>query len=106
MENFIFIIGCGHSGTTLLNKIIGNHRDIYSIPNETYLFKKSPDEIKEILNIYDNNRKSLKKKFVCEKTPTHVYHINDMYTHTINPKIIIITRDGRDVFSSLKKRFG
>ena len=106
MENFIFIIGCGHSGTTLLNKIIGNHKDVYGIPNETYLFKKSPDEIKQILNVYDNKRKGLNKKFVCEKTPVHVYHIDDIYTYTINPKIIIITRDGRDVFSSLKERFG
>jgi hypothetical protein len=106
MENFIFIVGCGHSGTTLLNKIIGNHKDVYGIPNETYLFRKSPDEIKKTLNIHDNNRKSLNKKFVCEKTPVHVYHIDDIYTYTIDPKIIIITRDGRDVFSSLKERFG
>jgi hypothetical protein len=106
MENFIFIVGCGHSGTTLLHKIIGNHKDVYGVPNETSLFVKSHNEINQILKTYDNHRKTLDKKYVCEKTPLHVYHINKIYTHTVNPKIVIITRDGRDVFSSLKKRFG
>ena len=29
MNNNIFIIGCGHSGTTILNKILSNHKNIY-----------------------------------------------------------------------------
>jgi hypothetical protein len=106
MNSFIFIIGCGHSGTTILNKIIGNHKDIYGIPNETYLFMKKNNDIINILTNFNNNKIKLNKKYVCEKTPNHVYHINKMYHYTKNPKIIVITRDGRDVISSLKKRFG
>ena len=106
MENFIFIIGCGHSGTCILNKIVGNHKDVHGIPYETYVFKKNHNEIKKMLEKYNDNRIESNKKYICEKTPKHVYDINKMYAYTINPKIIVITRDGRDVISSLKKRFG
>ena len=37
-DNMIFIVGCGHSGTTILNKIIGTHKNIYSISQETGFF--------------------------------------------------------------------
>ncbi len=106
MEQFIFIIGCGHSGTTVLNKIIGNHRDIYGIDYETNLFFYSEKKILNELKILFNEKNKLNKKYICEKTPKHVYYIDKMYKYTINPKIIVITRDGRDVICSLKKRFG
>jgi hypothetical protein len=106
MENMIFIIGCGHSGTSLLRKIVGNHKDIYCIPNETSLFKKNDSCIKEELHKYDRYRKKENKKYICEKTPKHVEEIDKIYAFIKNPKIIVIVRDGRDVISSLKKRYG
>jgi hypothetical protein len=106
MEQFIFIIGCDHYGTTLLNKIIGNHRDIYGIDYETNLFFYSESNILNELQLFINEKNKLNKKYICEKTPKHVYYIDKMYKYTINPKIIVITRDGRDVICSLKKRFG
>jgi lysine/ornithine N-monooxygenase len=106
MLNNIFIIGCGHSGTTILNKIISNHKDIYGLNYETSLFYESSHEniIKKI-NTFNSERIKLGKKYFCEKTPNHVYKINQIYKYTINPKIIVITRDGRDVVASLKKRY-
>ena len=106
MENFIFIVGCGHSGTTILNKIIGNHRDVYGIPNETFLFSRNHNEIISLVKGYNENKKKINKKYICEKTPRHVYFLDKMYVYTKNPKIIVITRDGRDVVSSIKKRNG
>ena len=38
IENPIFIVGCGHSGTTLLNKLLGHHSNIFSIPDESWIF--------------------------------------------------------------------
>jgi len=107
MDNFIFIFGCGHSGTTILNKIIGNHKNIYGIENETGIFLKENDKeiIKNLAN-FSKERKKLGKKWICEKTPKHVYHINKIYKLTKNPKIIILIRDGRDVVASLFKRYG
>jgi len=106
MENMIFIVGCGHSGTSLLRKIIGNHKDVYCIPNETSLFKKPDNFIKTELDKYDKYRKNENKKYICEKTPKHVEEIDKIYTFVKTPKIIVIVRDGRDVISSLKKRYG
>ena len=106
MEQFIFIIGCGHSGTTLLNKIIGNHKNIYGIDYETNIFFYSELKILNELKSFVNEKNKLDKKYICEKTPKHVYCIDKMYKYTINPKIIVMTRDGRDVICSLKKRFG
>ena len=42
---------------------------------------------------------------MCEKTPSHVYSIDRIFKLIKNPKIIIIVRDGRDVVSSLNKRY-
>lgn len=103
-DNFIFIVGCGHSGTTILQKILGNHKSIYGIPYETGLFMHTDTVVKEQLSRYGRARG--RKKWVCEKTPTHVYWIDSMYKYTRHPKIIVIIRDGRDVVASLKKRGG
>jgi hypothetical protein len=105
----IFICGCGHSGTTILNKIIGNHKNIYSITQETGLFaqhkqKNKDEEIIKNLESLDK-RVELNKKWMCEKTPGHVYGIDKIFKLIKNPKIIVIIRDGRDVVASLNKRY-
>jgi hypothetical protein len=109
LDNVIFILGCGHSGTTILNKIIGNHRNIYSIDYETGILAKhiknnSDEQIIKKLKAADK-RIEYGKKWLCEKTPSHVYNINRIFQLINNPKIIVITRDGRDVIASLFKRF-
>jgi hypothetical protein len=103
MDNFIFIIGCGHSGTTIMNKIVSNHKYIYGLEYETAIFNNNNIIIE--LKKLKKNRDESHKKWICEKTPTHIYQIDKMYKYTINPKIIVMIRDGRDVVSSLYKRY-
>lgn len=103
VNDFVFIIGCGHSGTTIINKIIGNHRDVFGIENETSLFYNR-HKILSTLSMYSNKRDERSKRLVCEKTPRHVYKINEIYEHVSNPKIIVMVRDGRDVVASLIER--
>lgn len=38
LEPPIFIVGCARSGTTLLLKVLSNHRNIYGVREETHLF--------------------------------------------------------------------
>ena len=38
INNPIFIVGCGHSGTSLLKKLLGNHSNIYDIKEESGIF--------------------------------------------------------------------
>lgn len=85
---------------------MGNHKDIYGIPNESRFLNNGEKQIKTTLAAFDKERKKANKRYVCEKTPKHVYHIKEMFAYTIKPKIIVVIRDGRDVASSLKKRFG
>lgn len=107
MDNFIFVMGCGHSGTTIINKIIGNHKDIYGVENETSLFfSECSEKIEKQLAVLSNARYADNKKWVCEKTPRHVYKITEIYKHVKSPKIIIMVRDGRDVVASLLHRYG
>jgi hypothetical protein len=106
-KNTIFICGCGHSGTTLLNKILGNHKNIYSMDYETGMFIRNTDkQISSILKTLDEKRIESNKKVLCEKTPGHVYCINKIYKLIESPKIIVMIRDGRDVVSSLYRRYG
>lgn len=85
---------------------MGNHKDIYGIPKESRFLNNGEKEIKRTLAIFDKERKKLNKRYICEKTPKHVYHIKEMFLYTNKPKIIIVIRDGRDVASSIKKRVG
>lgn len=39
-RNFIFIAGCGHSGTTLLASRLSGHPDCYLVGRETAIFQR------------------------------------------------------------------
>ena len=45
-ETHVFVIGCGHTGTTLIAAMLGAHPSIYSIPKETraLVHNTAPDQ--------------------------------------------------------------
>lgn len=47
MDNFILIMGCGHSGTTILNKILSSHISVYGLNYETNMFLNDIDNAKK-----------------------------------------------------------
>jgi hypothetical protein len=90
-----------------MNKIIGNHKNIYGIDYESsFLFTDDQKNIKNIFLAFKKRCEKINKKNICEKTPKHVYKIDEMYRYVKNPKIIVMVRDGRDVVASLFKRYG
>lgn len=105
-----FIVGCGHSGTSFLIRILGEHSQVYAVPNETNIFLQEPGikqdlrKISKQLNTFDNLTKALGKAMWVEKTPKHVYYIDLMFAILPKAKIIGITRDPRDVACSIKDR--
>jgi len=106
-KNYIFIVGCGHSGTTLLAARLGNHDQIHVIPKETgwFLPKRSLRAGKKKMNLEFSRAKEDGKKILLEKTPKHIHCIHRILKVYPCAKIIIVHRNCYDNIASLKKRF-
>lgn len=102
----VFIVGCGHSGTSILLSILSNDKMFYSIPIESYIFCNNQIYQGRMLRLWVHNSYLEKKSCILEKTPSHCHKISRILKTFKNPKIIGIVRDGRDVSFSLKKRTG
>jgi hypothetical protein len=109
----IFIVGCGHSGTSLLLSILGVHSRIYAIPEETCLaFDYDADQPRSrtatelFLWTLDSQAIHAGKMRWVEKTPKHICAIGTLLRLRPEARIIIIIRDGRDVALSLLQRHG
>lgn len=98
----IFIVGCGHSGTSLMLSILSYHPEIYGVLRETSIFLNKSINF----SLFNKYFKEADKKRLLEKTPKHVTKINRILKVFPKAKIIIMLRDGRDVACSLKKRLG
>lgn len=100
-----FVLGCGHSGTTLVANILSKNSTVYCPPVETNLMfaDRTTDEILFDMQVA---AKSLGKHRIVEKTPKHVLYIDKMLSIFPDSKFVIPVRDGRDVAASIKKRTG
>ena len=99
-----FIVGCGHSGTTLLARILGENSETYVPPIETETFLHGRERAEKSLRHYLNETAAHEKKLLVEKTPRHVYAIDIARELAPESKFIAMVRDGRDVVSSLMHR--
>ena len=106
MPDFVFIGGPGHSGTTLLTAIMGAHPLIYSIPIETYAFRRElPDtEIRKMLEELAAQSDKPNALYVCEKTPAHIRKADQISTLYPKAKFVFMVRDPRDVIASFRRR--
>ena len=102
----IFIVGCGHSGTSLLLAMLGSHKNIHAIPGESRCFLLADPVRKNLFKKWNNLCKQKGKKRWVEKTPKHILKISLILKRVPNAKIIIMVRDGRDVACSIKARSG
>ena len=104
-SSFINICGCGHTGSSILARILGEHTKIYFVPLESgmYLANRYFEEF-EYRNEYINACEKEGKQFVLEKTPRHIWHVDYIRRKYKGTKFIITTRDGMEVISSLYNR--
>lgn len=102
----VFIVGCGHSGTSLLLAMLGTHSRIYAIPYESMVFKYHEGAVGRILRSFDRQAVLAGKARWVEKTPLHIRHIANILRVVPTAKVIVMMRDGRDVAWSLRERTG
>ena len=99
----VFIVGCGHSGTTLLVGLVGKHPSFHFIPFESYIFRPHR-KFSEIKNFFKEAEQQAAGKRILEKTPRHVSDIERIFRIFPDARIIAMVRDGRDVACSMLKR--
>lgn len=103
----VFIVGCGHSGTSLLLAILGTHSRIYSVPYESYIATKDNQQwFQNETERFDWWAISAGKRRWVEKTPRHIHHIGRILKWHPDARILLMIRDGRDVACSIRERAG
>lgn len=105
---FCFVVGCGHTGTTLLTSVIAKSDMCMTIGRETSRFSPSLSlaTSKAVAEEWIYFSKFLQKKMVVEKTPKHVHCLHRIKKILPDSKVIVITRNPLDTCASLFERFG
>ncbi len=126
-KKVVFVVGAPRSGTTLLQRVLSLHPDLFSIEGETGLFTKqnifAPErqhfglstdlieqlflESRDIVDFFNRGLDHLVEdnpaaRFV-EKTPQHVFQLATLSKRFPQASFIHIVRDGRDCYCSARK---
>lgn len=103
----IFIVGCGHSGTSLMIRILDAHSKCFALSKETGIlnFERNDSVILwKFYRAYVKDKTANATRFI-EKTPRHIYQISTIFRLFPNAKVILMFRDGRDVACSIRNRY-
>jgi len=101
----LFIVGCGHSGTTLMLRILFEHEDLLGVDYESSVIGGNYINFPELVH-WSKERRKLNKIAWLEKTPDQIRHLDKIFSIFPKAKVIVMVRDGRDVTLSLKNRGG
>ena len=97
-----FICGCGHTGTSILLRILATHPLVNGVPFETKAFL-GQDRWRALAKMYVQARQ-VGLPLLLEKTPRHIHKMELIRRTVPGAKFILTVRDGRDVAASLGKR--
>ena len=106
LQSPVFIVGCGHSGTSIILTILSESRSLNNIPIETELFVRDRDKFSinyELASLFLRTLGEGKTRFI-EKTPRHIRCVSKIMSICPRARVIIMIRDARDVVNSLIKR--
>lgn len=106
VEAPVFVVGCGHSGTSIMLAILGSHPALHPVPKESGLFRMTDEVALGTMAEWDEARAAAGKRCWIEKTPSNVFHIGRFLKMRPKARFILMLRDGRDVVCSLKHRIG
>jgi hypothetical protein len=103
----VFIVGCGHSGTTLLLAVLGAHSRIYAVPEETFVaYSAGRRRFRRWLRRFDRWTVAAGKRRWVEKSPKHIHRVRQILGWCPQARVLLMVRDGRDVTASIKARKG
>ena len=102
----VFVVGSSHSGTSILERTIGNMHGAMCIGIETGLFVENQQsiKIKQELREWDQLAQAGNFTHWVEKTPAHICHANRILKESPDAKIVWIHRDPLRVAKSLLRR--
>lgn len=102
----IFVVGCGHSGTSLLAAILGRSDDLLMIGYESGAFfpKQSLATSREVVRSWLNLARQADFRGFVEKTPKHILCTDRIRRVVPDARFVGIVRDGRDVMASFLSR--
>lgn len=104
MERWIFICGCGHSGTSLLANMFASHPDVFIPLRETEIFL-TPETAESNFEMLRQEAQASGRRYGAEKTPRHVHAIPLIRRIVPGARFVVMVRDGRDVAASFIKRY-
>lgn len=107
MTKFLWIAGCGHTGTTILARVLGAHKKIFLVLEESGCFLANRLFLEDsIINNFADIASAQNKEWVVEKTPRHIWHIDYIRRKKPDSKFLLTTRIAPEVIASLYLRYG
>ncbi len=102
-----YVVGCGHSGTTVVKRTLSHLPGMHCIPRETQLFfrmARRPNALRKHLARWDAEGAAAGFSGWVEKTPKHVQQLSTIWKADPQARVVFIVRDGRDVAASMMNR--
>jgi hypothetical protein len=103
----IFVVGCGHSGTSITARLIGAHPNIFPVPGETKIaVGRCAARFVDGLAKFTRQAEENSRARWLEKTPQPILEISFILELAAEAFVVAIVRDPRDVCFSFQKRYG
>jgi hypothetical protein len=103
----IFVVGCGHSGSSITARLIGAHPNIWPIAGETKVaMRRDKACFSAACMAFQEEARFFGRSRWLEKTPRHILVMPFLLDSYETSRIVAVFRDPRDVCLSFKKRYG
>lgn len=104
LDQPVFVMGCGHSGTTLMRELVGMHPSVYRTPNDVRLFTLADAERAGVIEAWNSACLAAGRRFWMDKMAAYIRQMGEILEWFPKARLVVMVRDGRDVALSLRKR--